>query len=120
MEASQRKVFYEFIKNLREASKKYPVVVEGKRDFFFLKRFGIRNIYTLSGKNYTDLAESIPPEVEKVILLTDVDKQGEKIFKKLSQVFKRYNIEVDGSFREYLKRLGVEEVEHLGELLFKG
>jgi len=114
----QREVFNEFINRLKEASEKYPVLVEGKRDLFTLKRFGIRNIYTLSGKNYTDFVESLPDDVEKVVLLTDVDKQGEKIFRKLSEVLRRYNIAVDGSFREYLRRLGIEEVEHLGEIVF--
>jgi len=120
MENPQREIFKEFVTRLREVSEKYPVLVEGKRDFFVLKRFGIKNIYTLSGKNYFDLVEELPPETEKVVLLTDVDKQGEKIFRKLSEVLKRYNIEVDGSFREYLRRLGIEEVEHLGEVIFGG
>lgn len=117
MNDPQRELFNEFIARLREASKKYPVLVEGKRDLFTLRRFGVRNIYTLSGKNYIDFVESLPDETERVILLVDVDKQGEKIFRNLSEVLKRYNIAVDGSFREYLKRLGIEEVEHLGELL---
>ena len=115
----QRELFNEFINRLKEASEKYPVLVEGKRDLFILKRFGVKNIYTLSGKNYTDFVESLPDDVEKVVLLTDVDKQGEKIFRKLSEVLRRYNIAVDGSFREYLRRLGIEEVEHLGEIVFR-
>jgi len=113
-----REPFNEFITRLREASRRYPVLVEGKRDLFTLKRFGIKNVYTLSGQNYFDLVESLPEDTERVVLLTDVDKQGERIFKKLSEVLGRYNIEVDGSFREYLRRLGIEEVEELSGLTF--
>ncbi len=112
------KVFWEFVNLLRERSKTVPVIVEGKNDEKLLKRFGVKNIYTLSGKNYFDLVEGLPEDAEEVILLTDVDPHGERIFKKLSGVLSKYGIKVDGSFREYLKRLGVEEVEHLGEILF--
>jgi 5S rRNA maturation endonuclease (ribonuclease M5) len=44
------KIFCEFITRLREKSQRVPVIVEGKNDEKFLKRFGIKNIYTLSGK----------------------------------------------------------------------
>jgi 5S rRNA maturation endonuclease (ribonuclease M5) len=115
----EKKLFEEFITLLRESSQTTPVIVEGKNDERFLKRFGIKNIYTLSGKNYFDLLEEIGEDTDEVILLTDVDPQGEKIFKKLSQILERFNVKVNSSFREYLKRLGVQEVEELGHLLFK-
>jgi len=111
------KVFNEFITTLREKSENIPVIVEGKRDRDFLKRFGINNIYTLSGKNYHDLLEELPEDTTEVILLTDIDKQGEKIFKKLKGLLESQNITVDGSFRRYLKTLGVKEVEQLQEVL---
>jgi len=113
-------VLNEFIELLKRLSEKYPVIVEGKRDYAVLRRFGIGNIYTLSGKNYFDLVESLPSQTEKVVLLTDIDRQGEKIFKKLSEILKKYNIEVVDEPRNYLKRLGIEEVEQISELLFKG
>jgi 5S rRNA maturation endonuclease (ribonuclease M5) len=112
------KIFREFLTLLREKSQKVPVIVEGKNDEKILKRFGIKNIYTLSGKNYFDLVEELPENTEEVILLTDVDPQGEKIFKKLSEVLEKYNIKADGSFRKYLKELGIFEVEQLREIVF--
>jgi len=116
----EEKLFAEFITSLREKSKSVPVIVEGKNDEKLLRRFGIKNIYTISGKNYFDLVERLGEQTREVILLTDVDPQGEKIFKKLSQILEGFNIKVDSGFREYLKKLGVKEVEQLRLLLFKG
>ncbi|RTZ70069.1 MAG: topoisomerase [Aquificaceae bacterium] len=116
----EEKLFAEFITLLRKKSESIPVIVEGKNDEKLLRRFGIKNIYTLSGKNYFDLVEQLGEQTHEVILLTDVDPQGEKIFKKLSQILEGFNVRVDSSFREYLKKLGVKEVEELKLLLFKG
>ena len=106
-------IFFEFVKHLKEKSKSIPVIVEGKNDEKILRRFGVKNIRTLSGKNYFDLLEELPENTEEVILLTDTDKQGEKIFKKLKSIFESQNIKVDGSFREFLKKFGIKEVENL-------
>ncbi len=112
-------LFHEFISLLRERSKEVPIVVEGKNDERVLRRFGIKNVITLSGKNYHDLLEEIPEETTEVVLLTDVDKQGEKIFRTLKKLFESQNLKVDGSLREYLRKLDVEEVEDLPKVLYK-
>jgi 5S rRNA maturation endonuclease (ribonuclease M5) len=115
MGQTQKELFL-FLKELKEASLNKPVIVEGKRDREFLNRFGVKNVLTISGKRYTDLLGEIPPETEEVVLLVDVDAQGEKIFRKLKGLFQRFNLKVDASFREKLKEFGVEEVEHLGKV----
>lgn len=116
---SLRKVFNEFINRLREKSLKTPVIVEGKNDVKVLQKFGIKNVISISGKNYFDLLEKIPPEVGEVILLTDIDKQGEKIFKKLKTIFESQGLKVDGNFRDYLRKMEVKEVEELEKVLLK-
>ncbi|NPB05749.1 MAG: toprim domain-containing protein [Aquificae bacterium] len=110
-------VLREFLTRLRERSRSVPVIVEGRRDEALLRRFGIKNLYTLGGRSYADLLEELPEEVTEVVLLTDADKQGEKTFKNLKRFLEGQGITVDGSFRDYLKRLGVEEVENLLEVL---
>ena len=114
-----QKVFSEFLNSLRKKSQSVPVIVEGKNDVATLKRFGIKNIIPISGKNYFDLLEEIPEDTTEVVLLTDVDKQGEKIFKTLKKILESQGLKVDGFFRKYLKRLGIEEVEQLRDLFFK-
>jgi len=114
-----QKVFNQFITSLREKSQFVSVIVEGKNDVAVLKRFGIKNLIPISGKNYFDLLEEIPDDTAEVVLLTDVDRQGEKIFKTLKRIFESQGLKVDGSFRKFLKKLGIEEVEQLKDLLFK-
>jgi 5S rRNA maturation endonuclease (ribonuclease M5) len=109
---------YKFLTDLRKISKNVPIIVEGKRDKQLLSRFGIKNVLTLSGKNYFDLIEEIPENVQRVVLLVDIDPQGEKIFKKLKRLLEQSNIEVEESFRERFKSFGVKEVEKLEELIF--
>jgi 5S rRNA maturation endonuclease (ribonuclease M5) len=109
---------FKFFSDLRKISKSVPIIVEGKRDKQLLSRFGIKNVLTLSGKNYFDLIEEIPENVQRVVLLVDIDPQGEKIFKKLKQILEQSNIQVDDSFRERFKTFGIEEVEKLQELIF--
>jgi 5S rRNA maturation endonuclease (ribonuclease M5) len=109
---------YKFIERLKEKSETVPVIVEGKRDYWILNKLGMKNIYTLSGKRYTDLLEEIPETTEEVILLTDLDPQGEKIFKKLKTLFEKFNIKVDSSFRDELNKFEIVEVEQLRELIF--
>ncbi len=113
------RLFNEFITSLRRKSKSVPIIVEGKNDVATLKRFGIKNIIPISGKNYFDLLEEISENTTEVVLLIDVDKQGEKIFKTLKGIFEKQGLKVDGTFREYLKKLKIEEVEQLKDLLFK-
>ena len=108
----------DWIGRLREISETAAVIVEGKRDYQLLKRLGVKNLYALSGKNYFDLLEELPEEISEVVLLTDVDKQGERIFRKLKEIFESQGITVRGEFRRILKELEVEEVEQLSEFFF--
>jgi len=109
---------YQFIERLKKKSSKIPVIVEGKRDYWILHKLGVKNIYTISGKRYTDLLGELPETTDEVILLTDLDKQGEKIFKTLKKLFENSNLKVDCSFREELKKFDIQEVEELRKLIF--
>jgi len=104
---------------LREASKSAAVLVEGKRDAAALRRFGIKNVFEISGRRYADLTEELE-SFNRIILLLDCDRQGEKAFAKLKALLEAQNFEVDASFREFLKKEGVEEVEHLPGFIFRG
>ena len=118
MKEKNLKAIYDFINRLKEKSKSTPVIVEGKRDYWILNRLGIQNIYTIAGKRYTDLLEELPETTEEVILLTDLDQQGEKIFKKLKALLEKFNLRVYSSFRQELKKFGIVEVEQLKEVIF--
>ncbi|WP_457622878.1 toprim domain-containing protein [Persephonella sp.] len=91
---------------------KTVILVEGKRDKYNLRKIGIKNVIPLQGKKFYDILE-IVEDCNEVILLFDLDKQGEKIFLKFYKILRREGIPVNIEFREYLKNFGVKEIENL-------
>ncbi|RKQ63504.1 5S rRNA maturation endonuclease (ribonuclease M5) [Thermovibrio guaymasensis] len=91
----------------------WVVLVEGKRDKMALERFDIGPVYTMKGRKFHDIAEELSEKYEGVVILTDLDRTGEDIYRKLSKILESYGLKVDGSFREDLKRSGVKFVEKI-------
>ena len=107
-----------FIVELRKFSYSHPnwaILVEGKRDKQVLERLGIENVVDLKGRKFHDVAESLAEKYEGVVLLTDLDPEGEAIFQKLGRILENYGLKVDGSFREMLKSTGTKFVEKIIE-----
>lgn len=100
------------MERLRQASKESAVLVEGKRDREALQRYGIRHIFTLESKRFTDLPDLLEG-FEKVILLFDLDKQGERIEKKVKEILSREGYILIEDFREELRALGITFVEEI-------
>jgi len=88
------------------------VLVEGKRDFEKLKKLGVGNVYPIKGKKFYDILEELENS-SMVILLTDLDKQGDKISSKLSDMFQREGIPVDNLFRQALKNFEIKHIEDI-------
>ncbi len=72
---------------LYEVNKRFPVIVEGKKDAIALKKLGLTgDIITLhSGKNLYDFCEDIIERFAKVILLLDWDTKGEILYKSMGK-----------------------------------
>jgi len=104
----------EWIEDLKSFSKSdgIVIVVEGKRDKDRLKIAGVEHIYSIRGKRFYDILEELENST-KVVILTDLDKQGEKICKKLSQMFQKEGIPVDTTFRESLKNFDIKHIEDI-------
>lgn len=105
----------EWLNSLREASKQGNtcILVEGKRDFQKLSSFGIENILTLKGKKFYDVVEDIVEKYDRCVILFDLDKHGEKMTVKFSNLLKAEGVEVDLSFRDFLKILDFIEIENI-------
>ncbi|SNZ02493.1 5S rRNA maturation endonuclease (Ribonuclease M5), contains TOPRIM domain [Persephonella hydrogeniphila] len=104
----------EWLQKLKESSQKEGVytLVEGKRDLNKLKELGVKNIYPIKGKRFYDILEDLE-NAHLVIILTDLDKQGEKMYKKLSFILEREGVPVEGRFREKLKEIGIKHIEDI-------
>lgn len=108
---------------LYEANKRFPIIVEGKKDALALRRMGlVGDIITLHrGKGLYDFCEDIVEQFAKVIVLTDWDGKGEILNRSLSQHLTGHCEEFSG-FRGILKVLcqkDVKDVEGIPKLLLR-
>ena len=112
---SELQSFEDWKEKLGEESIKSDVcvLVEGINDLRKLSNYGIQNIIVLKGQRFYDVAEKILEKYNKVIILFDLDKHGNKMVQQFKKILENEGIEVDLSFREFLKGLNVEEIENL-------
>ncbi len=82
------------------------VIVEGKNDKESLIRLGLEKERVITfGMPAYKLAELIAgKKAKKVIILTDLDKEGKKIYAKLKENLNRLGIQEDRYFRETLSK----------------
>lgn len=90
----------EWLSALREESA--PIVVEGPNDKAALQAFDITRLVTLSRTPLYKVVEDIAEHSKRVIILTDLDKEGKRLYSKLKQSFARIGVLVDRVFREWL------------------
>ncbi len=111
----------EVFEALNEVNKKFPVIVEGKRDSEALRRLGIKGeiIILHRGNNLYDFCEDVAERYERVVLLLDWDERGESLYRFLSSHLKGHWEEFSG-FREIIKLLcqkDIKDIEGIPRLL---
>ena len=89
----------EWITELKGCKKQ--IIVEGKKDKKILETNGITNIITFSSspRFFVEKIES-----KDVVILTDLDAAGKKLYAFLKHELVRRGIRVDTKFREFLFR----------------
>ena len=93
------------------------VIVEGKKDEKALKLIGVRKVFCLNKKPLFAIAEDVASQNKKVIILTDLDKEGRRIYGKLKTYLQRSGVEIDNQFREFLFRnTKIRQIEGLSKL----
>lgn len=90
----------EWLSSLRDSDK--LVVVEGKKDKLRLETFGISNIITISNKPLYKAIEEISDFNKEVIILTDLDSEGRKLYSKIKHHCQKNGIKIDKRYREFL------------------
>lgn len=99
-----------------ESNEQSLIIVEGKRDHEALLYLGcLGNIKTLHNfKNPIDLVDNFRRKYKKLILLLDLDKAGEEMTQKLSNILnQRY---IDKKYRTNLKKITQGKVKTIEEL----
>lgn len=106
----------EWLEKLRDSRK--LIIVEGKKDKITLEKLGIKNVVAISRKPLYAFIESI--NAKEVIILTDLDRTGKKIYSILKHKLQARGVKVDDYFREYLfKSSKITQIEGLFRYLKK-
>jgi len=82
-------------------SSKKCILVEGRKDKRALEQLGIEKIIMFSNAPHHSL-ETI--EEKEVVILTDLDRHGKKLYKIAKQNLQARGIKIDRKFREFLLR----------------
>lgn len=88
----------DWIEELRNSDK--LIIVEGKKDKIALDYFDIKNIRCIDRKPLFEFAESI--DEKDIIILTDLDKEGKKIYSFLKKQLVKKGKRIDNKFREFI------------------
>jgi len=101
---------------LIEKEKDSLVIVEGKKDKKALEALGFSKVIILNKPLY-EIVESI--KEKRVLLLTDLDKEGKQIYSKLKKDLDKRGIMVDDCLRNLLFRTELRQIEGLTYYLEK-
>ena len=102
--------FFEEIERLKDKL----VVVEGKNDKIALEGLGVKDIVMLSKKPMYKVIEEVRDMGREVVILTDLDKEGKKLYGTLNSGLQQFGVRVNNRFRNFLfRRTKVRQVESL-------
>ncbi len=103
----------EELEALREFSSDHPIVVEGKRDIAALRHLGVGGrIYPISnGTPFYEFCEDLL-EYTDVVLLTDLDRAGERLARRLKRYLGEKGVRTHERFRlNLMRKLDAHQVE---------
>ncbi|MCD6558711.1 hypothetical protein DRN43_04820 [Thermococci archaeon] len=92
------------------------IIVEGRRDEVALRKLGVETgIIKLSRLPLSEIALTAS-QYHEVMVLTDLDKKGEELAKKLISYLEGYNCRVDSETRKELKRIAKKDIKGIEDL----
>lgn len=92
-----------------------PVLVEGVNDRQALKELGFVNVFVIDGPLFS-VVEFLE-RYDEIVLLTDLDKKGDELFKTLKHDFLQKGVRVNEKGRKALAKTPVRQVEELTKYL---
>ncbi|MPW38142.1 hypothetical protein GBV73_00195 [Thermococcus sp. 101 C5] len=114
MYAENYKRFEQIIDKLREFEG--VILVEGMRDEVALRKLGVETeIIRLSRLPLAEIA-LIASHYHDVMILTDFDRKGEELAKKLTRYLEGYKCRVDTETRRELKKIAKKDIKGIEDL----
>ncbi len=88
------------------------IIVEGEKDKLALHKLGVDNVLALSRKPLYKFVEEVSLTQKEVIILTDFDSEGRKIYHRFKHNLQKHGVKVDNKFREALfKETHISQIE---------
>ncbi|MCI4353495.1 MAG: toprim domain-containing protein [Thermoplasmata archaeon] len=108
-----RKLWDDFLQRANDDST--VVVVEGEKDRRSLKRLGVtgRVVLLHSGRGLSQLTRSLMISGQRIVVLTDWDREGGHLAHRLTELLAAEGNLVDAEFRRRLARVLRGEVVHV-------
>ncbi len=98
----------EQLRELIEQSRNILVIVEGIKDKKALKELGFRRIYTVKKPIYAVVEDILKllqkTKTKECLILTDLDREGRKIYAKLNSQLSQNGVKVNNMLRNFLFR----------------
>jgi 5S rRNA maturation endonuclease (ribonuclease M5) len=100
------KLFFDsWLKEINKESDSNPIIVEGKKDLKSLRILGVKGqIYCISGRSLVNIIDELST-YQKIIILTDFDKEGRKISRKLIKNLQALGIRIELKFQNEIKKI---------------
>jgi len=92
------------------------VIVEGIKDKFALEYFGISNVVILNKPLYA-VVEDVVSKAKVVVLLTDLDVEGRKLYGTLFSDLQKFGVKIDSRLRDCLFKTPLKHIEGLVSFL---
>ncbi|MBI3034538.1 toprim domain-containing protein [Candidatus Woesearchaeota archaeon] len=95
------------------------VIVEGKKDKIALEKLGVKNIITISKPLYLVIDEAAAKAADAAIL-TDLDREGRKLYSRLSSGLQMQGVAIDNSFRNFLfRKTKLRQIEGIYDYFYR-
>ncbi len=106
----------ELINALEEAREQnLTIIVEGPNDKAALQKLGLSNILLLNKKPLYQVIEELP--ASEIVILTDLDREGRRLFSRLSRECQHNGIKVNNKLRRLLLQTPLAHIEGLATFI---
>lgn len=95
--------------------REYLIIAEGKNDKKALEIFGLRRIMFLENRPLYEVIEAV--DEKDVVILTDLDVEGRKLFNKLRNGLQKRGIRIHNQLRNLLFKSKLRQIEGLKSYL---
>ena len=112
-------ILKEIIEDIWKAIEQYKgelVLVEGKNDRAALESLGFNRVHSINANMPSyEIVEGI--KEKKVLILTDLDKEGKQIYARLRKDLEKRGVIIDDTLRHLLFKTELRQIEGLSHYL---